>query len=144
MQAAVWWQCVSDTDHDKTIYEVRGDCIASLEDFYREIGEAINGPGGYFGRNLDGFNDCLAGGFGTPSEGYVIRWLDSERSRQALGYHETVRQLELKLERCHPANRGLVQAELDHARRDEGATVFDWLLEIMRDAKAWGVRLELR
>jgi RNAse (barnase) inhibitor barstar len=48
-------------NHGETVYDVRGERIASLEDFYREIGEAINGPGGYFGRNLDAFNDCLAG-----------------------------------------------------------------------------------
>ncbi|MGP3917619.1 barstar family protein [Nonomuraea sp. 10N515B] len=27
--------------------------------FYRAMGEAINGPGGYFGRNLDALDDCL-------------------------------------------------------------------------------------
>jgi RNAse (barnase) inhibitor barstar len=107
----------SGVDHGETVYEVCGDRIASLEDFYREIGEAVNGPGGYFGRNLDAFNDCLAGGFGTPDEGYVIRWLDSERSRQMLGYPETVRQLERTLERCHPANRSLVQRSWN--RHDE-------------------------
>ena len=46
-------------EQSEIIYELRGDRIASLEDFYREIGEDINGPDGYFGRNLDAFNDCL-------------------------------------------------------------------------------------
>ncbi|HEV8633461.1 MAG TPA: barstar family protein [Chloroflexota bacterium] len=128
----------------RAVYEIPGDRIASLEDFYREIGEAINGPGGYFGRNLDAFNDCLAGGFGTPEGGYVLRWRHSDRSREALGYPETVRQLERKLERCHPANRDAVREELERARRREGPTVFDWLVEIIRDAEPWGVRLELR
>jgi hypothetical protein len=82
--------------------------------------------------------------FGTPDEGYVRRWLDAGRSRQALGCPETVRQLERKLERYHPANRGLVQAELQEARRGEGPTVFDWLMEIVRAAGLWGVRLDLR
>ncbi|WP_327590963.1 barstar family protein [Nonomuraea sp. NBC_00507] len=27
--------------------------------FYLAMGEAINGPGGYFGRNLDALDDCL-------------------------------------------------------------------------------------
>jgi hypothetical protein len=39
-------------DHGETVCEVRGDRIASLEDFYREIGEAVNGPGRYFGTQL--------------------------------------------------------------------------------------------
>jgi hypothetical protein len=62
-------------EREEPVYEVRGDRIASLVDFYREIGQAIKGPGGYVGTSLDAFNDCLAGGFGTPDGGYVIRWL---------------------------------------------------------------------
>ncbi|TDQ53343.1 barstar family protein [Actinorugispora endophytica] len=33
--------------------------------FYCALGEAINGPGGYFGKGVDSFNDCLNGGFGA-------------------------------------------------------------------------------
>jgi hypothetical protein len=55
-----------------------------------------------------------------------------------------VRQLERKLERYHPTNRGLVQAELQQARRGKGPTVFDQLMEIVRAAGLWGVRLDLR
>jgi hypothetical protein len=50
-----------------------------------------------------------------------------------LGYHETVRQLERKLARCHPSNRDHVRRELELARAGGGPTVFDWLIEIVRD-----------
>ena len=40
---------------------------------WRVMGEAVNGPGGYFGRNLDAFADCLRGGFGTPDDHYTSR-----------------------------------------------------------------------
>lgn len=33
----------------------------------------------------DALNDILSGGYGTPEEGWVLRWLDSERSRRLLG-----------------------------------------------------------
>lgn len=33
----------------------------------------------------DAFNDILSGGFGTPEDGYVLRWLASQRSRELLG-----------------------------------------------------------
>lgn len=35
--------------------------------------------------NLNAFNDILGGGFGTPERGFVLRWENSDRSRQALG-----------------------------------------------------------
>jgi len=45
---------------------IDGRKVKSVKDFYREIGCSVNGPGGYFGRNLDALADCLRGGFGTP------------------------------------------------------------------------------
>lgn len=59
------------------IYVLDGRRIHSLEDFWPVMGEAVNGPGGYFGRNLDTFNDCLRGGFGTPDDDdFVVEWHD--------------------------------------------------------------------
>ncbi|MFE2423422.1 barstar family protein [Streptomyces hokutonensis] len=46
---------------------LNGTQVRTLEDFWRLIGEAVNGPGGYFGKNLDAFADCLSGGFGSPT-----------------------------------------------------------------------------
>lgn len=84
------------------------------------------------GRNLDAFNDILRGGFGTPDGGFTLRWLNHEVSQRRLGYDETVRQLELRLQRCHPSNRKSVAAELARAQAHTGPTVFDWLVEIIR------------
>ena len=95
------------------VYAIDGSRIGSLEDFWLVMGEAVNGPGGYFGRNLDAFNDCLRGGFGTPGDDdFIVEWHRHEVSRAALGYPETVRQLELRLARCHPSSRPHVQADL--------------------------------
>jgi RNAse (barnase) inhibitor barstar len=116
------------------IYVLDGTQIRTLEDFWRVVGEAINGPGGYFGRNLDAFNDCLKGGFGTPDDDdYVIEWRDHQTSREYLGYPETVRQLEMRLLRCHHTNRPAVAAELVAAREGRGDTEFDWLATIFED-----------
>ena len=35
--------------------------------------------------NLDAFNDLLRGGFGTPEGGWVLRWVNADLSRTALG-----------------------------------------------------------
>ena len=67
------------------IYRIDGRKIKSAKDFYREIGCAVNGSGGYFGRNLDALADCLRGGFGTPEDRpYEFEWENSALSRRHL------------------------------------------------------------
>jgi hypothetical protein len=82
--------------------------------------------------NLDAFNDLLRGGFGTPENGWVLRWLNSESSRAALGYEETTRRLERLLLTCHPSQRSNIQARISRARRGEGPTLFDEIVDIIR------------
>ncbi len=122
-------------------YEIDGERIQDTDDFYTIIGESVNGPGGYFGRGLDSLNDCLRGGFGTPDDrAFSFVWTNSQSSRAALGYPETVRQLERRLARCHPSNRPRVQQEIASAVRGEGRTAFDWIVGIFADQQ---VTLEL-
>ncbi len=83
--------------------------------------------------NLDAFNDILRGGFGTPDGGFVLQWRHSERSREALGWEATTAWLARTLERCHPSNRESVRKQLAAARRHTGSTVFDWIVEIIRE-----------
>ena len=67
------------------IFRIDGRKIKSANDFYREIGSSVNGPGGYFGRNLDALADCLRGGFGTPdNRPYEFEWQHSAVSQQYL------------------------------------------------------------
>ena len=70
--------------------------------------------------------------FGTPEDGFVLRWVNSQRSRVALGYEETVRWLERKVECCHPDNAPAVRADLEAAREGLGSTLFDILVEIIQ------------
>jgi RNAse (barnase) inhibitor barstar len=129
----------------RPIYVLHGERIRTLEDFYREIGEAVNGPGGYFGKNLDALWDCLSGGFGTPEEGgYIIRWANSEASREALGYEETVRQLADRYLQEHASWHDETRQQIEDAKRHTGPTVFDWLVDLLTEAKEFGAELELR
>ena len=67
------------------IFRIDGRKIKSVKDFYREIGRSVNGPRGYFGRNLDALADCLRGGFGTPeNRPYQFEWEHSAQSRRYL------------------------------------------------------------
>jgi RNAse (barnase) inhibitor barstar len=116
----------------RIVYEIDGQRFSTLEEFYEEIGRVLV-PNAEWGHNLDAFNDILRGGFGTPEEGFTLRWLHHAVSRQRLGHSETVRQLERRLASCHPTNRDHVAQDLAAARTGQGPTVFDWLVEIIRD-----------
>ena len=113
-----------------TIYEIDGERFSTLEEFYEEVDRALQPS--HWGHNLDAFNDILRGGFGTPEEGFTICWKNHNISRARLGYPETVRQLKLRLERCHPSSHETVAQYLKDAERGRDPTVFDWLVDIIR------------
>ncbi|MFF2732004.1 barstar family protein [Streptomyces sp. NPDC058008] len=120
-------------------YVIEGSGITGLDSFWDAIGEAVNGPGGYFGRSLDAFADCLGGGFGTPPDGdFVIEWRDHAASARALGHEETARRLERLLPRAHPTNRARVEGELAEARAGRGPTLFDDLVGIITEGTGPG------
>jgi len=121
----------------KSTYEIDGSRFGTLQEFYDEISRILI-PGAEWGHNLDAFNDILRGGFGTPEGGFVLRWKNSEVSRERLGTSETVRELERRLARCHPSNRPHVARDLEQAKRGESPTVFDWLLDIIAIHAAGG------
>ncbi|WP_204016947.1 barstar family protein, partial [Sphaerimonospora thailandensis] len=58
-----------------------------IEGFYCALGEAINGPGGYFGWNLSALDDCLRGQWGAAPPFRLI-WHDADVARRhlVLGY----------------------------------------------------------
>jgi len=115
----------------KPIIEIDGTRFDTLDGFGDEISARLI-PGARWGRNFDAFNDILRGGFGTPERGFRVRWLNFQRSREALGYPETVRWLEKKIQHCHPDNVRLVEQEIEAAVRGEGPTVAEIIVEIIR------------
>jgi RNAse (barnase) inhibitor barstar len=123
------------------VITIRGERVTTLESFYEEIGEAVNGPGGYFGANLDAVHDCLYGGFGVEPPFSVV-WENSRVSREALGYGETVRELREMRSSCHPSNIEEVGGRLRQAERGEGPTVFHWITDVLSSVP--NVKLELR
>lgn len=63
---------------------IDGRRILDESSFYCELGESINGPGGYFGSTLDGVADCLAfsRNAGAPFE---LVWEHSSGARERMG-----------------------------------------------------------
>ncbi len=58
-----------------------GRDLVDVDAVYCALGEAVNGPGGYYGWNLDALADCLRGGFGAVPP-FTVEWRDSEVARQ--------------------------------------------------------------
>lgn len=116
----------------KQVFEIDGNNFSTLETFCDEVSRVLM-LSSAVRSNLDAFNDILRGGFGTPDEGFILRWKNSDVSRQRLGYAETARQLERRLEQCQAEHRPRVTRELELARSEQGETVFDWLVGIIRE-----------
>jgi RNAse (barnase) inhibitor barstar len=119
----------------KTV-EIDGNSFSNLIEFYDEIERKFTkGLNWRIGRNLDAFNDVMRGGFGVYEylEDIEVIWLNSTRSKKALGYLETMNYLNHILKTCHPLNREIVQKELDLAKKGTGDTLFEIILEIIKD-----------
>ncbi|WP_405786991.1 barstar family protein [Streptomyces sp. NBC_00029] len=65
------------------VFTVDGRHIVDIGSFYCAIGEAVGGPGGYFGWNLDALDDCLSGGWGAAAP-FTLRWDHSAEARARL------------------------------------------------------------
>ncbi|MFF3441858.1 barstar family protein [Streptosporangium sp. NPDC002721] len=61
-----------------------GSKVTTKSGFYCALGEAINGPGGYFGSNLDALADCLSSESGEALPLKIV-WHNFQASRNSLG-----------------------------------------------------------
>ncbi|MFB6604773.1 barstar family protein [Streptomyces noursei] len=64
-------------------YALDGRHVTDVPGLYLALGEAVNGPGGYFGGCLDALNDCLLGSFGYTAPANLL-WRDAETARAHL------------------------------------------------------------
>ncbi|RII18366.1 Barstar (barnase inhibitor) [Streptomyces sp. YIM 130001] len=58
------------------VFTLDGRYVDDEDSFYCAIGEAVNGPCGYFGWNLDALDDCLRGGWGATAP-FTLHWESS-------------------------------------------------------------------
>ncbi|MBV8887968.1 MAG: barstar family protein [Chroococcidiopsidaceae cyanobacterium CP_BM_RX_35] len=111
-------------------YVLDGKQFDTLEEFYAEVGRVFVG-GKPWGENLNALNDMLHNSFGQMPDEFRLVWRHAERSRKQLGYTETVRQLTLQLRDCHPTVLIKTAWALRAALREQGPTVFDWLVTLL-------------
>lgn len=123
-------------------YVINGQNFTTLDEFYEEIGRVLI-PGQQLGRNLDAFNDILSWPSLDTGEPYLLTWKNAALSEQRLGHAAMASKLEQMLRTCHPSNVPSTKERLQAAREGEGPTLFDWLVEIIRENKQYvNLRLE--
>lgn len=116
-----------------------GTLVDNLLGFYCAVGEAVNGPGGYFGLSMQAFDDSLFGAFGLECP-YTIVWRESARSSRALGAAALIAYLDAE---CNDESDPIDFAEglaWHEARRSAGLagtrTLFQEIVETVRSVPA--------
>lgn len=114
----------------KPEYILSGHRTTTLEAFYSEISEVLF-AGQHWGENLDALNEILSGNYGLLPPTFRLVWSNTKIARADLGYPETVRQLTQRLRDCHPTVLIKTAWALRAALREQGPTVYDWLVELI-------------
>jgi hypothetical protein len=111
------------------IFEINGGNFDDFDGFIREFNRVFQPQLGVeWNGNLDAFNDLLY----WPEPPYTIKWRKSWKSRRDLGYEAIIIwHLKLLLESDQPSKSQWSWDKLDIARKHEGPTLFDWLVEII-------------
>lgn len=116
----------------KPQYVLDGRRTTTLEAFYAEVGQVLL-SGQPWGENLDALHAVLRGDYGLLPETFRLVWRDAKVAQAALGYPHTVHQLTQQLRDCHPTVLIKTAWALRAALREQGPTVYDWLLELIRE-----------
>ena len=121
---------LDDNMMNQRIFEINGNNFDDFSSFIVEFNRCfVSHVGGKWQGNLDAFNDYLS----WMDQRCTIRWLNSSKSEKDLGYESMASWLGRNLETCHPSNRLTVQARLEDAINGHGPTLFEWIVEIIRD-----------
>ena len=114
------------------VFVVDARQAVDLEGLLCAVGEAINGPGGYFGLSLLALDDCLFGGFGATRP-FTLKVCDASNCRAALGCRALASWAEQELQECQSDDDAFYDPEwleLLRRRADSGElTLFDLFVD---------------
>lgn len=88
VQKDAWLQAITLMNQPQSsqkgdVFNLDGTHITDYPSLFIALGEAIHGPCGYYGCNLDAVADCFSGGFG-PQPPFHINWHQSKVAQQHL------------------------------------------------------------
>ncbi|MCF2445422.1 barstar family protein [Dyadobacter sp. CY345] len=124
---------------------INGSSVKDIATFYEEINRIFMSKEDWtLGCSLDAFNDLLYGGFGIikGKEPIKLVWLDSNQSREALGYQTTKLYYEEKLKPNSRFNKEMFQEKLAALENGTGETYFDIILSIISEHE--NIELDLK
>jgi RNAse (barnase) inhibitor barstar len=81
--AGLYRIATSQASNDVAEVLIDGTRIEDLASFFCAMGEAVNGPGGYYGWNFQALADCLGGGCGARAP-FVLRWSEFDVAQSSL------------------------------------------------------------
>ena len=114
---------------------INGSSINNISDFYNEINRLLmKNEDWQLGESLDALDDALYGGYGEligiDSPHFI--WLDSEKSRTALGIDATRAYYLNKINQPEYFNVKLFQEKLKNLEEGTGETYFEILLDVFK------------
>src|SRR5690606_20598138 len=116
--------------------EINGNNFQTIEGFYAELNRlAMADEDWKLGASLDAFHDFLYGTYGSINgfEQLEIIWLNSEKSKNDLGFETTLQYYQNKLGQPQKFNSGVFQKKIEDLHAGIGKTYFEILLEIMSE-----------
>ena len=116
--------------------EINGDNFQDIEGFYEELNHLLMKDENWkLEASLDAFNDLLYGGFGAIKDydELEIIWLNSEKSKEDLGFETTKSYYRHKLEHPEIYSSKFAQEKLEELESGKGQTYFEILLEIISE-----------
>lgn len=129
-----WHETLKST---KTII-INADNFSDLAGFYEEMNSLfMKNVDWKLGRSLDALNDILYGGFGVfnSDEQVIVLWNNFSKSKKDLGFEETIRNYQMKINQGYPYNVTLFQEKLAELKNGNGQTLCDIIIEIFEDHK---------
>lgn len=79
----------------ETTYYLDGTYVTDYPSFFCAIGEAVNGPGGYYGFDISSLIDCLHGGFGADTP-FILIWKNHQIARAHLDTQSWIKEIQYK------------------------------------------------
>jgi|SRR3989338_2760875 len=111
----------------KTIV-IEGNNFKDFNGFYDEIGLKFNCKG-WLGKNLVAFDELLYLHTGPV----VVKWMSSNKSKNDLGYAETIEYYKNNLVKVHRNNKKAAVEKLELAKNNEGKTLFEEVMSVFKN-----------
>ena len=113
-------------------YSFDGNSFTTVDGFFKMFGEMVNGVGGYFGKDLQSFDDCLFGGYGLPNECEIV-WKNSNQSKVVLSHKAYADWCHQQIEKKNYLDdEGLSYLESEESKavnKELGKTLFDAIVD---------------